>query len=92
MLSAWFDFEASAYFDIWSFIMRHLGERRFTAKHLTMFGIFLTHSQSVRAKKKENVPRCVQLSSSWLAWPSQTSTTTFLAHHLCDAKLLKRYV
>ena len=27
-------------------------ERRFTAKHLTMFGFFLTYSQSVRAKKK----------------------------------------
>ena len=27
-------------------------EPRFTAKHLTMFGFFLTYSQSVRAKKK----------------------------------------
>ena len=27
--------------------------KRFTAKHLTMFGFFLIYSQSVRAKKKE---------------------------------------
>ena len=30
-------------------------ERRFTAKYLTMFGLFLTHSQSVRAKNKSQV-------------------------------------
>ena len=31
---------------------KHFFERSFTAKHLTMFGLFLTHSQSVRPKNK----------------------------------------
>ena len=34
------------------FQAKYVFERRFTAKHLTMFGFFLTYSQSVRAKKK----------------------------------------
>ena len=36
-------------FHIWA---KYVFERRFTAKHLTMLGLFLTRSQSVRAKKK----------------------------------------
>ena len=35
------------------FQAKYVFERRFTAKHLTMFGFFLTYSQSVRAKKKK---------------------------------------
>ena len=34
------------------FQAKYVFERRFTAKHLTMFGFFSTYSQSVRAKKK----------------------------------------
>ena len=37
---------------IFHFQAKYVFERRFTAKHLTMFGFFLTYSQSVRAKKK----------------------------------------
>ena len=31
---------------------KYVFEKRFMAKHLTMFGLFLTHSQSVRTKKE----------------------------------------
>ena len=38
---------------LFHFQAKYVFERRFTAKHLTMFGFFLTYSQSVRAKKKK---------------------------------------
>ena len=38
---------------IFHFQAKYVFERRFTARHLTIFGFFLTYYQSVRAKKRE---------------------------------------